>query len=441
MISKANNETKTKIQMNNLYSAVEWQSFFDFSIPTFAKWGRGVRNHIIPHEQNNYHPHILSHRLLALFSVLAVTIKIASISFVALGPVTTAEASVISSETVLSLTNSARTENSLSELKMSGLLSKAAQNKADDMLAKQYFSHNTPEGNTPWTFIKTVGYSYTTAGENLAIDFSDAESVQTAWMNSPGHRANILNKNFKEIGIGIAKGMFDNHQTTIVVQMFGTPIAQQLDLKSEVTHVEEAKPVQNVEADQPSAVAVSEKSKTVYTAPLVPNTVSQPVADRSQDLKIVETKTSLQGDNFNIEVDTLGNIAKLMVFYGNKSVILQPISNNLWQGQIKMANIGPFDNMYVQASDINGNMHQEPIAQFSSHLTGVKPGEVEGATVTVLGNHINVGFLEERAFMIMLAGLLVALILAIAIKRHIQHLSLIANTSFVAILIAMLMMV
>lgn len=100
-------------------------------------------------------------------------------------------------------------------------LDSAAQAKADALVACSCFSHNIGK-TTPWYFIKKTGYKYRSAGENLAVDFIDIKKLNTTWMNSPGHRVNILGS-YKETGIGISEGMFEGHKTIFVVQMFGYP--------------------------------------------------------------------------------------------------------------------------------------------------------------------------------------------------------------------------
>jgi uncharacterized protein YkwD len=132
-------------------------------------------------------------------------------------------AAVISG-TLVDLTNTSRTRASVATLKISPILQKAAQMKADDMAQKGYFAHNSPEGLTPWYWLANAGYDYVYAGENLAIDFFESADVEKAWMNSPLHRENILNNAFTEIGIATAVGMYNGHQTTFVVQMFGRPV-------------------------------------------------------------------------------------------------------------------------------------------------------------------------------------------------------------------------
>jgi len=124
---------------------------------------------------------------------------------------------------LVDLANDDREHNGRSSLKVSPQLQAAAQSKANDMAARSYFSHTTPEGHDSWYWFKQAGYSFTHAGENLAVDFFDSIDVERAWMNSPTHRANIIDSRYTEIGIAIAKGTFEGHDTVFVVQMFGTP--------------------------------------------------------------------------------------------------------------------------------------------------------------------------------------------------------------------------
>lgn len=124
---------------------------------------------------------------------------------------------------LLQETNNQRTANGLAGLTLNSQLNAAAQAKADDMVARDYWSHNTPEGDAPWVFIVSAGYKYQTAGENLAYGFLNSTATVKGWMDSPGHRANILNGTYKEVGFGIANS--PNYQgtgpETVVVAMYG----------------------------------------------------------------------------------------------------------------------------------------------------------------------------------------------------------------------------
>lgn len=133
-----------------------------------------------------------------------------------------ASASEVTVQKVIDLTNADRTEKGLSILAENDKLKKAAEDKAEDMIRKNYFSHNSPEGVTPWHWIEEEKYDYDYAGENLAMDFTTAEKMNEAWLASPTHRANVLNEKYKDIGIAIKEGMINGHSTINVVQMFGS---------------------------------------------------------------------------------------------------------------------------------------------------------------------------------------------------------------------------
>lgn len=124
---------------------------------------------------------------------------------------------------VVTETNTERTAVGVGTLTHNERLDRAATLKAQDMLAHQYFAHRSPSGVTPWHWFSEAGYTYSRAGENLAVHFTMSEAVVRAWMESPSHRANIVNAAFTEIGVGMATGTFEGVPTTFVVQMFGTP--------------------------------------------------------------------------------------------------------------------------------------------------------------------------------------------------------------------------
>jgi hypothetical protein len=132
--------------------------------------------------------------------------------------------SVLNTENIVSLTNISRKNAGLKELKISQKLAVAAQQKAEDMLKNQYFTHIAPSQKTPWDFMDDAGYAFLFAGENLAINFNSAEEVTTGWLASPGHKENILNNKYTEIGVGIAEGRYLGVHTAIAVQMFGKPL-------------------------------------------------------------------------------------------------------------------------------------------------------------------------------------------------------------------------
>jgi uncharacterized YkwD family protein len=103
---------------------------------------------------------------------------------------------------VLDLVNQERSKAGLSALSMNSSLSKMATDKAVDMINNNYFDHQSPTYGSPFDMMKTYGITYNAAGENIAKGQTSASEVMSQWMNSPGHRANILNGNYNQIGIG-----------------------------------------------------------------------------------------------------------------------------------------------------------------------------------------------------------------------------------------------
>lgn len=121
---------------------------------------------------------------------------------------------------VVRLTNIQRQNNGLSPLKHNWQLSRVARYKSEDMKNRGYFSHTSPTYGSPFKMISDFGIRYSAAGENIAMGQRTAQDVVNGWMNSSGHRANILNRNFTEIGVGYAK---NSSGKTYWTQMFIRP--------------------------------------------------------------------------------------------------------------------------------------------------------------------------------------------------------------------------
>lgn len=116
---------------------------------------------------------------------------------------------------VVDLVNQERQKQGLKPLTLNKKLSDVARTKSKDMMDKGYFDHNSPTYGSPFDMMKQFGIEYTTAGENIAKGQQSPEDVMNAWMNSDGHRKNILNPDFTEIGVGYVKG-----DTTYWTQQF-----------------------------------------------------------------------------------------------------------------------------------------------------------------------------------------------------------------------------
>jgi hypothetical protein len=185
-----------------------------------------LKKHFIPHHGNDFRPHFLHGKnaqsivgIVLVLELLAFIVP--TITFVAI--VQNSNLASVLPAVLATLTNEEREHNKLPDLVVSPLLTEAAQLKADDMAKKGYFAHTSPEGITPWHWLNTVGYQYDYAGENLAINFTDSEDVTKAWMNSPTHRANIVKASYREVGTGVATGMFEGRETVFIAQVYANP--------------------------------------------------------------------------------------------------------------------------------------------------------------------------------------------------------------------------
>lgn len=454
------------------------------SSPNFAiyKFGRAVRtgfchiaDHFIPHTRNNYYPYILSRRALTLFSALLVVLKIFVLSVLAFGSVAPAYSSAITGDNIINLTNLSRREYNFKPLVSNGLLAQAAQAKADDMLAKGYFAHNTPEGKTPWSFINAVEYNYLMAGENLAVNFTESEAVEDAWMNSPGHKANILNKNFEEIGIGISQGVYQGHSAIFVVQMFGTPAEQNVRLSNVSTKIQTTdipQPAQAAGAAIPisaakldsaksgktvaaktsgsvkvpvkslrsSAVEAKQSAQAVKPTAPAPELLEEPIIPEA--VKIVNTSVQVSNNlSAIVLVETNASASKVVVFYGNRAVMLEPKNNTHWEGAVSLEKVAAASGtLRVVAFDLRDRRDEAVVGEFAASTPGNFNvlGAASPVKVAAFGKNFDVKAMEQKFYLLFIAGLLTSLVLAIGIKRHIQHLPLITNSSFVAILAALL---
>ena len=189
------------------------------------------RNWFIPHEQNQFkaralHLDALSGYLVIMIA-LVIGVKALSVSNV-LGFATD-----VTVDKLYQLTNDQRLSHGLTTLSYNQTLAEAAKAKAQNMFTNNYWAHFGPNGETPWQFMQSAGYTYQYAGENLAKNFLISQGVIDAWMNSKTHRENILRPEYQEVGFAIVNGVLNGEQTTLVVQMFGTPLEHSIDKNSQ----------------------------------------------------------------------------------------------------------------------------------------------------------------------------------------------------------------
>lgn len=210
----------------------------------------------IPHEKNNHRALLLKPGFLALFIAIYLLSQSLIKTFTIAKPGVLGYSSEITVQKVFNMTNDERVQNGLIIYHYNSTLSQSAQKKAQDMFTNNYWAHNSPSNKTPWDFIKETGYQYSVAGENLAKDFYDTDSLMKTWMNSPTHKANIVNNKYQEIGIAVVNGVLDGVKTTLVVQHFGTP------LNGEITNITPEEIAYN-SPNSPQVLAVTSTSKSI----------------------------------------------------------------------------------------------------------------------------------------------------------------------------------
>lgn len=176
----------------------------------------------IPHPDTHKKAHLLSLDALGAYIFLFLLLQVGLHVINIVRPGVLGTTSSITKEEVIRLTNIERQKLSLGAVSENTALDSAAEAKAQNMFAENYWAHFSPSGKDPWGFMKTAGYRFSFAGENLAKNFSDNQSVVTAWMNSPSHKENMVNTRYKDIGVAVEDGVLNGQHTTLVVQMFGT---------------------------------------------------------------------------------------------------------------------------------------------------------------------------------------------------------------------------
>ena len=221
----------------------------------------------IPREDNDYKPYFFRARAMTAMAAIILFLGISGLVVQSIIVTNSDSLAAVISSVLVNLANGDRTQNGLKDLAISPTLQKAAQLKANDMAAKSYFAHTSPDGVTPWHWFKEAGYQFSYAGENLAVRFSDSIDVNNAWMNSPAHRANILNADFSEIGIATAEGEYQGQPAVFVVQEFGRPAA----------------------AVQPQPIAVATTTVATSTKPVATST--KPVATSTPKTVVAGTTT------------------------------------------------------------------------------------------------------------------------------------------------------
>jgi hypothetical protein len=246
-----------------------------------------LKDLFIPHRGNNYRPTLLE-RISVGLMLLLILLSFAMANVQAL--LWLGSDWLVSSVlpgVIINLTNDERGDEALRELARSDILDRAAKLKAEDMAKGEYFAHYSPSGVSPWYWFEQVDYDYLHAGENLAVHFTESEEVVEAWMKSPTHRANIMNGNYEEIGVGTARGEYKGIPTIYVVQLFGTK-------KVEVqTAVSTDSPTREVSVER---LALTETTSDVLPATIALETATTNPTEETIPTGALPTEIQLQSE-------------------------------------------------------------------------------------------------------------------------------------------------
>jgi hypothetical protein len=181
-----------------------------------------LKHWLMPHKHNDHRPHLIRLHGLAVIAFMIIGIQVTANVVRPPSVRVLGYATDITPVNLLTLTNQQRTANGLAPLRLDARLNQSATLKASNMFSENYWAHVSPSGIQPWYWFQQAGYNYSYAGENLAKDFDTSAGTVDGWMNSPGHRANILNAYYTDVGFAVQNGTLVGGQTTLVVAHSGS---------------------------------------------------------------------------------------------------------------------------------------------------------------------------------------------------------------------------
>jgi len=313
-----------------------------------------LKDLFIPHAGNNYLPHALKPTRLLFHAISIVAIKFIVVIFVLFYPLSawlSPDLALAEAKKIIELTNNLRQTISLPALLENRQLTQAAWQKVEDMALNQYFAHVSPTGFGLKNWLEKIGYKYSIAGENLAVGFSRAEDVVAAWKNSPTHYDNIIESNFKEIGVAVADGKLNQVDTAFIAQYFGTPAQAVEPIKETIKNQKVAVITQPAEPAKPETVrgqttqtAVEGKKVALKeTSPAVGEPLATTTAATLNQEIIIDQKAtilSIKTDPLNngqaIQIETIlpeDTISAEVIINGQKIILdKSPIKANSWLG-------------------------------------------------------------------------------------------------------------
>lgn len=288
------------------------------SLSTLRQWRlpwKGWKHFLIPHEHNNYWPHLIHHRRLLFHGLSAIAVKLILVLTITVLPVSawmTPDVLSDQAREIIRQTNELRAGLGLNPLTENPLLAAAAAAKTKDMFLAQYFAHVNPSGKGLAGWLTDAGYLYQIAGENLAMGFNTPAEVMTGWTNSPSHYANLTKPTYTEIGVSAQSDGWKGLDTTLVAQLFGLQ-------KTAATK-------------QPAPETLGQSVNAPDTAPAP----TEPIIVKAKDSSVTLVQQP-QSKETLVQITTVLNqpAIEAMVDVGADTIPLQPqtADNTVWSGQ------------------------------------------------------------------------------------------------------------
>lgn len=370
-----------------------------------------LKDLFIPHEGNGFKPQALHPGRLMFHATAALAIKAAMIALVVLMPLEAwlaPDIMVEQGKEVVSLTNKIRETKNLPDLIQNQQLTSAAETKVNNMFVEQYFAHVGPKQQSLSDWLKQARYNFTVAGENLAMGYSTPADLVDAWAASPTHYQNMIDPEFKQIGVAMATGKLNNENTILAAQFFGE---------------QESKLV--------TATSVSSFLGDNFQGSSIKAQVKFTVADKPiPTSKLVYAKVNLEEP-----------VTKAQIHVNGQQIALAPTDNiNEWSGSaVIQQDNRPQVPASLEVVDENG---REKMADVSASVNSVKPSVYsEYNFLRQNGGANKLWTLASGYYAVLLFIALVSLALNVFIQARKQHLHLIVSTLSLVGLLAILIIV
>jgi len=390
-----------------------------------------LKKYFIPHEENNYHPHILHTKRAVFYGGLFITMKIIVVGFVILLPSQVFMLPDVlkqQQDEIIALTNEVRTLHGKPVLFTQAKLTDSSQLKADDMATLSYFEHVGPNGHNLKYFLKKAGYDYSVAGENLGMGYSNARELVDAWVNSPTHYANLVDTDYGEFGVGLESGMYNGVPTVYVAQHFGQP------------RVIETIGVQDTEKI-PVVSPITVQPQPVVTVTTEQSVLSETVSSSDSVILAYDKNASRvfwQEKNGKTELSVkgfiMGNVSSAQVQVNEYKIELFPTEEqNVYTGAIEI--FKPADELFrvilmptIHIIGVNNEMIDDAIAWNNVKIISPTPMEKYTHAKSYLGTITNIFDISRVLYLGFIIFFSLALLLKIIIQIRKQQYHIIGQT-------------